>query len=170
MASIADPVELGLVASLAQPGGNVTGMYGLTVELNTKRLEVLKDAVPKLARVGLLRRPASVHNPGEELQLKEIRPSALALKLKLEDRDSTRSQRFRERFSNRKAEAGPSDHDNRHTHLFRRKKTVSRTCNQIPVYLLFTQIRSMCMRAASCFMGWTPTTNTVRPPTTLTRF
>jgi len=85
MASIADPVELGLVASLAQPGGNVTGMYGLTVELNTKRLEVLKDAVPKLARVGLLRRPASVHNPGEELQLKEIRPSALALKLKLEE-------------------------------------------------------------------------------------
>jgi ABC-type uncharacterized transport system substrate-binding protein len=85
MASVSDPVELGLVASLAQPGGNVTGMSGLTVELNTKRLEVLKDAVPKLARVGLLRRPASVHNPGEELQLKELRPAALALKLKLEE-------------------------------------------------------------------------------------
>ena len=48
MANSADPVGAGLVASLAQPGGNVTGMSGLSVELNTKRLEVLKDAVPKL--------------------------------------------------------------------------------------------------------------------------
>ena len=45
----------GLVASLAQPGGNVTGLSNLGTELNTKRLEILKDAVPKLARVGLLR-------------------------------------------------------------------------------------------------------------------
>jgi putative tryptophan/tyrosine transport system substrate-binding protein len=54
MAASADPVGAGLVASLAQPGGNVTGLSSLTVELNTKRLEILKDAVPKLARVGLL--------------------------------------------------------------------------------------------------------------------
>ena len=71
----------GLVASLARPGGNVTGLSGLAVELNTKRLEVLKDAVPKLARVGLLRTPTSV-------QWKEIRPAALALKLKLEEIDT----------------------------------------------------------------------------------
>ena len=45
----------GLVASLARPGGNVTGFSTLSFELNTKRLEILKDAVPKLARVGLLR-------------------------------------------------------------------------------------------------------------------
>jgi len=85
MVSVVDPVELGLVTSLARPGGNVTGFTGFPVELNTKRLEILKDAVPKLARVGLLRRLASVHNPGEELQLKELRPAALALKLKLEE-------------------------------------------------------------------------------------
>src|SRR5215510_1949486 len=48
MVNSADPVGAGLVASLARPGGNVTGMSGLTVELNTKRLEVLKDAVPSL--------------------------------------------------------------------------------------------------------------------------
>ncbi len=48
----ADPVGEGLVASLARPGGNVTGFSNLATELNTKRLEVLKDAVPKLARVG----------------------------------------------------------------------------------------------------------------------
>jgi ABC-type uncharacterized transport system substrate-binding protein len=54
MASGGDPVGAGLVASLARPGGNVTGFSGLSPELITKRLEILKDAVPKLARVGLL--------------------------------------------------------------------------------------------------------------------
>src|SRR5262245_38247617 len=80
MASAADPVGSGLVASLAAPGGNVTGLSGLASELITKRLEILKDAVPKLARVGLLR-PAG----GSDLQLKDLRPAALALRLKLEE-------------------------------------------------------------------------------------
>ena len=78
-----DPVGEGLVASLARPGGNVTGVAALSPELNTKRLEILKDAVPRLARVGLLRLPGSI--PGQDLQLKELRPAALALKLKLEE-------------------------------------------------------------------------------------
>jgi putative ABC transport system substrate-binding protein len=77
-----DPVGAGLVASLARPGGNVTGLSGLGVELNTKRLEVLKDVVPKLARVGLLWLGANV---GQDLQLKELRPAGVALKLKLEE-------------------------------------------------------------------------------------
>jgi putative tryptophan/tyrosine transport system substrate-binding protein len=80
MTNAADPVGSGLVASLARPGGNVTGLSGLASELITKRLEILKDAVPKLARVGLLR-PAG----GSDLQLKDLRPAALALKLKLEE-------------------------------------------------------------------------------------
>jgi putative ABC transport system substrate-binding protein len=83
MMNLPDPVALGLVASLARPGGNVTGLSSLGTELNTKRLEILKDAVPKLARVGLLKRSAS--NPGEELQLKELRVAASALKVKLEE-------------------------------------------------------------------------------------
>jgi putative ABC transport system substrate-binding protein len=83
MMNTPDPVGLGLVASLARPGGNVTGLAGLAPELNTKRLEILKDAVPKLARVGLLWR--AVVNVGQDLQLKELRLAALALKLKLEE-------------------------------------------------------------------------------------
>jgi ABC-type uncharacterized transport system substrate-binding protein len=86
MASGLDPVAAGLVDSLARPGGNVTGLSGLTVELNTKRLEVLKDAVPKLARVGLLWLPRT--SIGQDLQLKELRHAALALKLKLEEIDT----------------------------------------------------------------------------------
>jgi len=83
MANAADPVGFGLVASLARPGGNITGLSGLGVELNTKRLEILKDAVPKLARVGLLW--PSGGRVAVDLQLKEIRPAAVALKLKLEE-------------------------------------------------------------------------------------
>jgi putative ABC transport system substrate-binding protein len=86
MAIAGDPVGAGLVASLARPGGNVTGLSTLGTELNSKRLEVLKDAVPKLVRVGVLR---SLEGGGGsiafDLQLKELRPAALALKLKLEE-------------------------------------------------------------------------------------
>jgi putative tryptophan/tyrosine transport system substrate-binding protein len=71
MTSHADPVAAGLVASLARPGGNVTGNSSLSPELNTKRLEILKDSIPKLARVGVLR-PAG----GGVAQLKELRPAA----------------------------------------------------------------------------------------------
>jgi len=83
MATGSDPVAQGFVDSLARPGGNVTGLSTLATELNTKRLEILKDAVPKLSRVGLLRTPgASITG---DLQLKELRPAAVALKLKLEE-------------------------------------------------------------------------------------
>ena len=80
MTNAGDPVGVGLVASLARPGGNVTGVSSLGLELNTKRLEILKDVVPKLARVGLLR-PGG----GSDRQLKDLRPAAVALKLILEE-------------------------------------------------------------------------------------
>jgi len=86
MTNVGDPVGAGLVASLARPGGNVTGFASLAVELNTKRLEILKDAVPKLARVGLLQLPRT--GISQDLQLKELRPAAVALKLKLEEIDA----------------------------------------------------------------------------------
>jgi putative tryptophan/tyrosine transport system substrate-binding protein len=91
MVSFGDPVAAGLVASLARPGGNVTGFSGLGAELNTKRLEILKDAIPGLSRVGLLRTPTSV-------QWKEIGPAALALKVKLEEIDSQRDAKGLENF------------------------------------------------------------------------
>jgi putative ABC transport system substrate-binding protein len=80
--SATDPVGTGLVTSLGRPGGNITGLSSLSIELNTKRLEILKDAIPKLARVGLL---FSGRGLAPELQLKELRAAALALKLKLEE-------------------------------------------------------------------------------------
>jgi putative tryptophan/tyrosine transport system substrate-binding protein len=82
MMNFPDPVSEGLVASLARPGGNVTGFSSLSYELNTKRLEILKDAVPKLARVGVLQQGGTAP---ADLSRKEMRAAALALKLKLEE-------------------------------------------------------------------------------------
>jgi putative ABC transport system substrate-binding protein len=77
-----DPVELGLVESLARPGGNVTGLTTLSRELGGKRLELLKETVPKLARVAVLYDPA---NPDGVLELKEVLPAAArALRLTLQ--------------------------------------------------------------------------------------
>jgi putative ABC transport system substrate-binding protein len=83
MATAPDPVTAGFVASLARPGGNVTGLSSLPDSLITKRLEVLKDAVPKLDRVGVLRPRGA--NIASDLQLKALRLAAPALKLKLEE-------------------------------------------------------------------------------------
>jgi putative tryptophan/tyrosine transport system substrate-binding protein len=79
MTTSPDPVGAGLVASLARPGGNITGTASLTPELNTKMLEILKDAVPKLARVGYLQLARG--SILSDLQMKQLRPAALALKL-----------------------------------------------------------------------------------------
>jgi putative ABC transport system substrate-binding protein len=78
-----DPVSAGLIDSLGRPGGNVTGVSTLNPELGGKRLEVLKDAIPRLSRVGLML--PSEGGVARDLQLKELRAAAPALKLKLEE-------------------------------------------------------------------------------------
>ena len=121
MASAGDPVGSGLVASLARPGGNVTGLSSLSSELNTKRLEVLKDAVPKLARVGLLRPAGGQYRPPTE----RAQGCGSGTEAKIGgDRDSTRRQRFRERLSNRKAEAGGRDYDDSARPFFAERKRI----------------------------------------------
>src|SRR6059036_897796 len=64
-----DPVEAGLIESLARPGGNVTGITNLTGELGGKRLELFKEVVPKLARVAVLYEQA---NPNSAREVKEL--------------------------------------------------------------------------------------------------
>jgi putative tryptophan/tyrosine transport system substrate-binding protein len=77
-----DPVEAGLVESLARPGGNVTGITNLTGELGGKRLELLKEAVPKLARVAVLYDPTG---PSNVREVKEVLPvAARALRLTIQ--------------------------------------------------------------------------------------
>jgi putative ABC transport system substrate-binding protein len=80
MAHGSDPVELGYVASLARPGGNITGLTHLAPELGGKRLELLKDIVAQLSRVAVLTDPGTGgHGP----QIKELEVAAPALGLQL---------------------------------------------------------------------------------------
>ncbi|MBI3029721.1 MAG: ABC transporter substrate-binding protein [Candidatus Rokubacteria bacterium] len=78
MVLVADPVAFGFVASLARPGGNVTGFAFLLPELSGKRLELLKDAIPGLSRVAVLWNAA---NPFKAFDLKEVQTVADALRL-----------------------------------------------------------------------------------------
>src|SRR5262245_49835725 len=76
-----DPIASGFVASLARPGGNITGLSTLSPELNGKRLELLKEIVPKLSRVAVL---GTSTVPGHARFLKETEPAARALRLQLQ--------------------------------------------------------------------------------------
>jgi putative ABC transport system substrate-binding protein len=92
-----DPVEAGLVNSLARPGGNVTGVTNLTRELGGKGLELLKEAVPKLARVAVLFDPA---NPPNVLEVKKVLPvAARALKLTIQPWEVRDSDGFEKVFA-----------------------------------------------------------------------
>ena len=76
-----DPVVGGLVASLARPGGNVTGLTNLTRDLGVKRLELLKEILPKLARVAVLPSPTDPTGSGQAV--KEMQAAAPSLKIQL---------------------------------------------------------------------------------------
>ena len=76
-----DPVGNGFVASLAHPGGNITGLSTLAPEISGKQLELLKEVVPKLSRVAVLRNSTTM---GTVQTLKEIEGAARALKVQLQ--------------------------------------------------------------------------------------
>jgi len=80
MAGTGDPVKAGFVASLAAPGGSITGVSTLRADLNAKRLELLKEAVPGASRVAVLADPATPYTPGME---HEMEPAAQALGIQL---------------------------------------------------------------------------------------
>ena len=77
----ADPVESGLVASLARPGGNLTGINLLTIDLTAKRLELLRELVPAATRVAVLANPAG---PAPEAMLRDVETAARAMGLQVQ--------------------------------------------------------------------------------------
>jgi putative ABC transport system substrate-binding protein len=91
-----DPVRLGLVASLARPGGNLTGVNFFTGELGAKRLELLRALVPAAARLAVLVNPA---NPANESTLKDVVPAARAIGLKIQVLNASSSREISAAFA-----------------------------------------------------------------------
>ena len=92
---VGDPVGNGFVASLARPGGNVTGLSTISPELSGKRLELLKETVFKVSRVAVLWNPG---NPGSSANLKEIEIAAPPLGLKLQLLEIRKAEEFDNAF------------------------------------------------------------------------
>ncbi len=102
MIAVGDPVGTGVVPSLARPGGNITGLSSISPDLEGKRLELLRELLPNLSHVGLLRNPA---NPFHVTSMEQARPAAQNLGIKLlvldvaktEDLDAAFGQILKER-------------------------------------------------------------------------
>ena len=84
MVTAVDPVATGIVDSLARPGGNITGLATLTRELGGKRVELLKEVVPRLSRVGVF---SDADAPVSAIAFKEYEAAASALKIQLQSLD-----------------------------------------------------------------------------------
>jgi ABC-type uncharacterized transport system substrate-binding protein len=96
MTNVTDPVGIGLVASLAHPGGNVTGLSNVGSDLGGKQLELLKEAFPKVSRVAVLWDSAS---RGNALWLREMKVAAEALRITLQPVDVHGPNDFEPAFS-----------------------------------------------------------------------
>ena len=92
-----DPVRLGLVASLARPGGNLTGVNFFNAELAAKRLELLRELVPGAARVAVLVNPANATNA--ETTLRDVEPAARAMGLQIQVLNASTSREIDAAFA-----------------------------------------------------------------------
>ena len=100
-----DPVKLGLVASYSKPGGNITGIGGLTIELVPKRLELLRELVPKADSIALL---VNSSNPTSETQIQSMQEATRALGLRLHIYRATREHELNPAFAKiSQMQAGP---------------------------------------------------------------
>jgi putative ABC transport system substrate-binding protein len=102
-AAAGDPVASGLVTTLARPGGNVTGLSALTVDLAGKRLDLLREAISNLERLAIM---GNVGNPAVALELGELQAAASLLGLQLDTLEIRRSQDIAPALGSLKGRAG----------------------------------------------------------------
>jgi putative ABC transport system substrate-binding protein len=96
MVDVGDPVATGLVANLARPGGNITGLATLSPELSGKRFELLKEVVPTASRIAIFFNPTSLTNP---LQLKKIQAAAQAMAVRIQALEASKSEDLERAFA-----------------------------------------------------------------------
>ena len=97
-----DPVGIGLVASLARPGGNVTGLSNQLSDTSSKRLELLREVVPSLRRLAIL---ANIGNPGSVLEMGEVQAAARTLALEVVTLEIRRAEDIGPAFEGAKGRA-----------------------------------------------------------------
>ena len=146
-----DPVATGLVDSLARPGGNITGLTLLTRELSGKRLELLKEVVPKISRVAVFW--GGTDAPGSAIGFKEYEAAARAMKLQLQSLEVRRSNPdFEGAF--RAAAKGRAN-----ALIMIRNPVLNRYTKRIADLAIRHRIPSMCERSdyvdAGCLMSYT---------------
>jgi len=95
MVNTPDPVQLGLVTSLARPGGNITGLSTLSVDVSIKQLELLREAVPRLSRVALLWNP---DNPWHPVAVKDVQARSASLGIQLQVFEARNPDAFENAF------------------------------------------------------------------------
>jgi putative tryptophan/tyrosine transport system substrate-binding protein len=96
MGAVSDPLGVGLIAGLARPGGNTTGLSVLSTELTVKRLELLKEVMPQAVRIAILQQPA---NPAHPVFIKGIEPTAGLLGFKYRNLEAPGSEDFEPNFA-----------------------------------------------------------------------
>src|SRR6476646_9244288 len=94
--NVGDPVAAGLVDSLSRPGGNITGFTSIMAVLAGKRLELLKETIPKLSRVAVLWNP---QNPGSTQQWKESQLAGRDLRLRLHSMEASAADEYDSAFN-----------------------------------------------------------------------
>jgi putative ABC transport system substrate-binding protein len=102
MVSVSDPVSLGFIASLARPGGNITGLTNISIDLSAKLMELFAELVPAMKRVGVLRNP---NNPGTVLHLRETEDAARKLNMQVQVVNAQTSDEFDRAFAQLSAES-----------------------------------------------------------------
>jgi putative tryptophan/tyrosine transport system substrate-binding protein len=96
MVAVGEPVATGLVASLARPGENITGLTTLSPELSGKRLELVKEVLPTASRVAIFWNPTQ---PSNLLQLKEVQAAAQAIAVRIQSLEVSKSDDFERAFT-----------------------------------------------------------------------
>jgi len=102
MVSVGDPVGSGFIASLARPGGNITGLTNIAVDLNAKLMELFVELVPGMKRVGVVRNP---NNPGMTAMLRETEDAVHKLNIQVEVVDAQTSDEFERAFAQLRAKS-----------------------------------------------------------------
>ena len=143
-----DPVETGFVDSLARPGGNITGITTLSRALSGKRLELLKEVVPRISRVGVI---WDADTPGAAIAFKEYEMAAPSLKIQLQSLEVRGPNPDLEGAF--QAAEGPHERDYPCERTFTRRlyKAPCRACNQEPIGF-HARRKSVCRGRRPCIL------------------